>query len=319
MREELLGYLLGALEPDEHRAIETQLRDCPELRDELETLRATLLPLEASAGTQSPELCEPPPGLAERTCQYVRCRLGPTVAQFAGSSQWRLQDMVVAMGIFVAGSLLLFPAVLNSRQHAQLRACQHNLMNLGQALAEYSEHHDGYFPRVPTTGNLAAAGIYAPSLVDRGLIRSASVICPASPLAKEGNFRVPRMSELRSAQGERLRALQARMGGSYGYSLGYVQGGRYHDVRNRQRETFALMSDAPDAGPSTGSTHHDGRHNVLFEDGHVRCVQDAGLAAGGDHIFRNRLGFVGAGIGPDDAVVAPSEGAPVILGLPLDR
>jgi hypothetical protein len=229
-----------------------------------------------------------------------------------------LQDMAVAAGIMAAALLLVFPAVLSSRENAQWRACQTNLAHLGRALHEYSSWHHGTFPTVPQEGNLAVAGMYAPTLAESRLISDADVICPASALAKGEPFRIPSLQEVRSAQGQQLRQLQVSMGGSYGYGLGYVHNGHYYGRRNAGRATFALMADAPD-GP-LGSSNHAGRgQNVLFEDGHVRCLRTVRVADGDDHIFENALGYVGAGVRSDDAVIGSSGTAPVVLHVKLEE
>ena len=59
MRDELLGHLLGALEPRERERLEARLREDPNLCGELETLRRGLDVLDGDPGH-----CEPPPGLA---------------------------------------------------------------------------------------------------------------------------------------------------------------------------------------------------------------------------------------------------------------
>ena len=46
--QQLLGYLLGALEEDEHRQVDAQLRDDAAMRAELARLRQCLEPLEQS-------------------------------------------------------------------------------------------------------------------------------------------------------------------------------------------------------------------------------------------------------------------------------
>ena len=45
MREQLIGYLLSALEPDEHQIVEAQLSRDPQLKRELELLSRSLQPL----------------------------------------------------------------------------------------------------------------------------------------------------------------------------------------------------------------------------------------------------------------------------------
>jgi hypothetical protein len=139
-------------------------------------------------------------------------------------------------------------------------------------------------------------------------------------LARDADLRIPTLAELRAAHGDQLRQLHARMGGSYGYGLGYVENGRYHKLRNRQRPRFALMADSPEAGGVAGGSAHGPRgHNVLFEDGHVQTVQNPRLADSGDHIFQNGLGYVGAGIGRDDAVIGASSSPPVVLQVGLEE
>jgi hypothetical protein len=310
MREQLLGYLLGALEPAEQQAIEARLLADPELREQFELLQARLLPLAEAEDESEPV---PPQGLAGRTCRYVMDRLGPSVSQFGGSCTWRVQDLAVAAGCVCLAAMLFFPAVVSSRNRVQVRGCQANLMNLGRGLAEYSSLHDGYFPRVPAAGPLSAAGVYAPALHDAGLISSSDVVCPGSELARSGPFQIPTVAALRASQGADLRRMKAAMGGSYGYGMGYIEDGHYHAVRNRARATYALMADSPEAhgtGGCSGGACGTKGHNVLFEDGHVSLLTTCRLAELGDHIFRNALGLVGAGVDKDDAVIGASDATP---------
>src|SRR6187431_2222754 len=73
MREELLGYVLGALEPEEERELEARLEIDADLRRELSELRRLLLegPGEAWDARDTGELIEPPAELAKRTCTSV--------------------------------------------------------------------------------------------------------------------------------------------------------------------------------------------------------------------------------------------------------
>ncbi|HWB00155.1 MAG TPA: hypothetical protein VG713_16795 [Pirellulales bacterium] len=311
--QQLLGYLMGALDACEQRALEERLRREPELCRQLERLRACLAPL------SDDEPPPPPTGLAARAFSYVMARVGPCEGQFAACNAWRPQDIVVASFIVITLAMLVFPAVSFSRYRAQVRACQHNLANIGHALLTYSQRQGDYFPEVPLSGNLAAAGIYAPTLAQAKLIEPRQVLCPAMP-ATQGEHRIPTLDELRSASGPALRNLQQQMGGSYGYSFGYWHNGQYQKLRNRARPTFALMADAPSGAHvlhegRTSANHGRCGQNVLFEDGHVALLQTCRIKELGDHIFQNNLGHVAAGIGPEDSVIAPSDTAPVPLDL----
>lgn len=306
MREQLLGYLLGALEPDEHAEVAERIAADPALRRELDLLAKGLAPL-------ADEHHEPPPSLAQKTCAFVAARRGPALGQFGACSQWRVQDLCVAAALFVAVMMLVVPAVYQSRTLAHVDACQRNLASLGMALSQFSQIHQGEFPQVPVEGNLSAAGIYAALLREAGLITDQDVVCAASPLRKNTEFRIPSRDELLAARGEALRRLQNTMGGSYGYCIGYVQNGRYHARRNLGRETFAILADVPLQWNDELSSHHGRGQNVLFEDGRVLFMTRARLVDVDDHFFENGLGYVAAGIGPDDAVIVPSGTRPMIL------
>ena len=70
MHDELIGYLLGALNGEEQTLVEKYLAVEAEARSKLEILRRGLEPLEADGGH-----LDPPEGLAVRTCQLVRIRI----------------------------------------------------------------------------------------------------------------------------------------------------------------------------------------------------------------------------------------------------
>jgi uncharacterized protein DUF1559 len=383
MRDHLLGYLLGALEPAEHELVESRLwqsrleqsppgESCldddsrpldgdPPVSGCVSPAGSGVSPAGSGVSPAGSSLehdlaClrekldllddgdpyEPPAGLAARTCTFVAARAatatslatcgapasrGPLEHLAGPSTGWRLPDMLVGSGIFIAACMLLFPAIANSRFNARRAACQNNLRAIGVALESYSDFHGGFFPLVPEHGRLAAAGIYAPLLRDLGLLDDPAVlICPASALAEEcERFVVPTVEELRQAPEARLAGLWRVMGGSYGYTFGYVADGGYHAHRNAGRPFFALMADAPEestahslAGPpmGTGGASHDAcGQNVLFEDGHVAFLNQCRVGSADDHIFMNRHGYVGPGIGPDDAVIGRSSAQPVLFQL----
>ena len=121
-QEELLGYLLGALDDAEQQAVEVRLRSDAGLRAALGDAKRSLAPLYASDDAA----LEPPSGLAERTCELVhRARSSASVVKAAAppggpvSPRWkhwlRLPGAIVAAGLMMGASVLLFPAILADR------------------------------------------------------------------------------------------------------------------------------------------------------------------------------------------------------------
>ncbi len=66
MQEELLGYVLGALDATEERNIRQKIESDPSLREEVQRLQASILPLDHLDNSLRPQ-----PGLARRTCEWV--------------------------------------------------------------------------------------------------------------------------------------------------------------------------------------------------------------------------------------------------------
>lgn len=318
MHDQLLGYLLGALEPSEQEEVEARLLEDAQLQEALARLRQKLALLDAD--DDGGDEFEPPPGLAARTCKYVAAfqAVAPKPSCGAAAGGWRVQDMIVGGGVFLAACMLLFPAIAHSLSSARISNCQNNLRMIGLALGQYSDFHAGQFPFVPEQGPLAVAGIYGPLLFDARLIdQPAQLVCPTSPLAERmDDFNVPKLAQLVGAAAADLPVLQSRAGGSYGYTLGYCENGRYRGHRNRGRVQFALMADTPGEPTGGRSGNHGGSgQNVLFEDLHVAWLKQCRVLDGGDHIYVNGLGYVGAGIGPHDAVIGDSSARPLTVRL----
>ena len=64
MQDQLIGYVLGALEAPEHEQVEQLLGSDTRLREDLELARKTLTPLACDRDHH-----EPPFGLAASTCR----------------------------------------------------------------------------------------------------------------------------------------------------------------------------------------------------------------------------------------------------------
>jgi hypothetical protein len=320
--EQLLGHLLGALDEAEHDAVEARLKEDSQLRERLNVLQRQLEPLSRLRRTHTP-----PPGLAERTCRLVFAQASkpavdvPTdVCSPSASPGWLFSwsDAAVIVTVLLAAVLVLVPVIQHTRFRAQVVACQDNLRVLGAALTQYSDRHNHFFPRIPTKGRLAAAGIYAPTLLqEQYLPDTTRVVCPGSPQAAKPNFRVPTLSELLLASNDQLPVMRSAMGGSYAYALGFFSGGTYRDNRNRNRSNFAVLADAPDLlNPGCIGPNHGGLgQNVLFEDGRVEFITTAVLP-NGDHLFLNSHQQLCAGTDENDCVLAPSD-TPPLPGIPL--
>jgi hypothetical protein len=322
MREDLLGYLLGALDSAEQQRIESRLAADPQLRREFYRLKRCLEPLDALG-----QEFEPPSGLADRACENVekhveqaklvpRSVTGQHHEYSFQRSQWSMADGVVVALVCLMAITLFLPALANSRFLSEKFLCQNNLRSLGSALVGYAERQpDHTFPFVPLDGNRAFAGVYASTLLENELISPSDIIlvCPSSELARRLTpWQVPTFEEIDRASRMSLIQLQESAGGSYAYNLGYVEDQKYRAVENQGRTHFALLSDAPSFHlPGRRSANHGGRgQNILYEDGHILFVSDPHLLRGDDPL-RNRSGYLEAGLDYNDAVVAPSAMRPL--------
>ena len=336
----MLGYLLGALEESERESVESRLEKNPKLQKDLARVQESLDPLWLLESDY-----QPPPGLARRTCDLIASHPAPWAntdpeainkpapiasprvempaeAGVGGGGHFaRWIDAAVAGGIVAALFLLALPAIHNSRFHARRFTCADHLRQIGLAVRQYSETHNGYYPPVYDEGRYAGAGIYAPILASHQLVDGSYLfVCPGSPVAEDPNFRVPSLDELLGAPLEELARLRANMGGSFAYNFGFYENGRYHTPRNSGRPLYALLADVPsDTEPGHQSLNHGGQgQNVLHEDGSVGFYPTSQPHDWADDVFLNDLGQVAPGNHRNDAVLAPSDALPVCTRVDAD-
>ena len=327
MREDLIGHLLGAIEPSESKAIEKALADPhggPMLRQDLDRLRMALEPL---AGDR--DVLPPPAGLAGRTMRFIVEQEAAAKASAnrplpmprglttedsppsgRGARAW--VDRAIMAASALAACVLVAPLLLDSIAQSRARRAERNLLKTSGALQGYADAHR-VFPTPPSSGPLSRAGLYAPTLVSeqRLVADDGTLICPDTALSKSGTFRVPTLEELNAAVGTpQFEKMVRTMGGDYGYTLGHrdASGGLQPNL-DRRRTHHPLMADAPNEGGERSSNHPDGIHHVLFEDGHVKRLAPGDLH-GDDHLFKNHDGKVAAGIDEEDAVIGDSEDQP---------
>lgn len=319
MQENLIGYLLGALDGPEQDAVREQLQRDSLVQQQLLEWENRLAPLERDRWQY-----DPPSHLTAATCAMVaRQAGGPRVGRSRWSAVtagwnprqhgWDLIDVAVAAGIFFAAALLFFPAIANSRQQARLLACQEKLRSGSVALALFGERHNGVFPFIPSRGNGGVAGFYAVQLMDGGfLTQHSDVLCPAAQFNGDewSEFRVPTVSEVRHAMGAELVQLQRLMGGSYFYTLGHWDGAQLRAQLNRGRDYVPVMSDgsAAEYGSAQFSAHGNGGVNVIYEGGNLRFI--VGITRQHPY-FVSDQGLIEAGRHVDDAVLAPSWSRPL--------
>src|SRR6185295_12057967 len=87
---------------------------------------------------------------------------GGTPAGFLG---WNLADLTVAGGVMLAVSMLIFPAIRNSRDGTRRNVCGDHQRQMYVLVASYAQNHGGAFPEVEAREN---AGVYTAKLIRDG-------------------------------------------------------------------------------------------------------------------------------------------------------
>lgn len=217
MDEDLLGYLLAALEPHEMREVEERLRVDPEAREELARIERSLRPLDESREENE----SPPPDLIARTLASLpplppagevgsegesdpasRGDLMPAdklmpadngggdfvtlsplrsgIETPSGTNRGWLDWFAGAVASAILLGLLL-PALAEGRFEARKIACQDQLRQFGSAITQFVLRDESErLPAVAERGPEAFAGIYAVRLNDAGLLPDPSLRwCPS--------------------------------------------------------------------------------------------------------------------------------------------
>lgn len=329
-REQLLGYLLGALDAADRREMEVELDRNPALRVEMARYQELLSRIGMD---EEPEEFEPPSGLADRVCDFVAANgdqaavaeatlsspvhlspAGPAQGEFVRG--YSFIDMVVACCVLLVFGALLFPSINNMRLQAQRATCQYRLVQTGAGMWEFAQlQPDRRYPRIPESGNFAVAGNVPLVLRNAGYVTDIqNFFCPSVKRTDGELSDPPTVKTVEESTGPQLRSCQQRMGGTFAHNMGYVQNGHLLPAKMGCREDFALVADAP--GDATRPVHDGMGLNVLYEDGHVRFLPQQGNSQTIliDNPFCNRRGYREAGVDPNDASLGPSEAHP----LPFD-
>ena len=338
-QEDLLGYVLGALDAQEHRDLQLTIDQNPEIEEELLRIKSSLMPLDEL------DTAGPRAGLARRTCEAVANwektklhsdsapvspadlsalglapethstlteaespKIRPAISErLLHPTTWSVPDVLVGMALLAICAGILFPTISYARNNSRIMACQNNLRQIGVAMMDYSSINDGNFIAIPDAGNLAASGCYAPILKDAGLVEDDSVFSCAGIAADAPPVHIAARNQIESAENEyEIDHYRRTMGGHFGYTMGYCENEKYCAPRYLGRTNIVLLADQPssDLAGRRSSNHNGNGQNCLFEDGCVKFIKGHALAS--DAIFENDYGIVAPGSHQGDNVIAPS-------------
>tara|TARA_R110002049_G_scaffold2750_4_gene21931 strand:- start:87761 stop:88864 length:1104 start_codon:yes stop_codon:yes gene_type:complete len=290
MHEDLLGYLLGALEPDEMQRVAQWLRDDPEARAELDKIKQALRPLRDNdederrpgdelPSTELPSTELPSHDLVSRTLRSlpplpepiepdvstgggivpVTAAMNQSVEPPADSRRSWFDWAGGALSAAVLLGLLL-PTLANGRLEARKVACQDQFRQLGTALTNFvNRSQQKRLPAVSESGPEAFAGVYAVRLKQVGLLDDPNLRwCPSREMPDLAEVQVANLSDvidaatLHQVSVDQLKRIQRYAGGHYAYSLGVIDTNGFNSPRFESRSTFAVMSDALTHPPVEG-------------------------------------------------------------------
>jgi hypothetical protein len=316
MDENLVGYLLKALDPDEQAAVEAHLEAHPEGRAKLELLERALAPLAADA-----EEPEGAPGLAMATLARIaehKCRPLPAAPRPSGGqlapSGWRVRraDVAAAAAVLLLASGIALPAVLFARQQGERIECQNNLKTSWAALRTFADQSpDHAFPKIEAEGPRSVAGAFVPMLHDAGVLSGPVLVsCPARPgQALPAGVSLADLNAAYAANQEEFNRLARNLSGGYAYTLGYRNGPVLVGLTANDPDSLPIMADLP-AGNGNSPNHGGTGQNVLYIGGNVRwCVQRT-VGEAGDDIYVNKHNYLSAGEGRSDTVLGPGDARP---------
>jgi hypothetical protein len=328
MDDNLLGYLLNALEPDEHRQVEEYLQTQPATAAKLERLRQMVAPLSADA-----EQAVPPSNLLVGTLALiaeVKCRppLPPAPPTPRPKERrprdwhWiRRADIVLAASLLLVAGGLVSTWIMHTHEQAQRLNCQNNLHKWWGSLEKYSDGHANSFPCVEETGPHAVAGIFVPMLNDAGLVTAdMSVGCPAQRLIGAPPYSTQGLEQMFRSDLNGYQAVAPSLARDYGYTLGYRdEMGQLQGLRRDSGDLLPLLADRPPLVPAGDSPNHGGLgQNVLYIGGHVRWCKERTVGVDLDDIYLSKNGRIEAGLNRADSVLAPSEATPYVRQCHVD-
>ncbi len=323
MEENLVGYVLNALDADAQHEVEASLRKSPELQSRLDLLERSLAPLGADR-----EQPEPRPGLVLSTLARIaeyQCRKLPDAPPPPRSQStprirsWprRADALVAALLLIVLGGIGSSFLLHLWRDYHGRAECRQNLSLIWRGLQSYCDTHEGNYPRVEKNGPHGVAGIFVPTLGDSGMLSpEISIACPAQERRPPSRRSVREMEALYMSNPDTFRLEARKLAGGYAYTLGFRDAAGYHGLRCDSVEPgnlklLPIVADRLDTITQRNSANHGGGgQNVLYLDGHVEWRTSRNAGINGDDIFVNWDNQVLAGKDREDAVLGSGDDSP---------
>jgi len=323
MDENLVGYLLKALDADTQTQVERHLARDAAARRRLQLLRQAVDPLAADA-----EAPEPPPDLWLRTVRRVEKleskkrpvpflpRTNPAMPR----AWWRPPDVLVAATILLA-LLSLVPAGIVSVQRQRDRlACQDNLRVFHRAVMQYCDFHGDNLPKVEADPPHNFAGSFVPMLQEAGVLSGQPRLTCSTDARQPPRVNAADLDDIQQRRPGEFHRLAKMIGGGYAYPLGFRDpAGHLQGLRREPgSDLLPIMADIPPFEPQTlgqplgNSLNHGGvGQNVLCLGGNVVFTTHRNVGIDGDDIYLNKRNRVAAGINRWDTVLGASAARPV--------
>lgn len=204
-QEDLIGYVLGALDASEEQAISSALKQDLTLRERLAEVEEKL----SNLPDRFVEI-DPPESLLDKTLNTISivdatlgsqeasesinkttepvrrpARLTPDSEASVKKSNWSLIDLVVSCSVCLVFAAILLPSIASSRFQSDMLFCQNNLRTIGYNLARIADSYDGKLEVVRNNDQIDV-GQYVKMMMDAELVaESSAMICPSDPLKEQ--------------------------------------------------------------------------------------------------------------------------------------